>query len=392
MDYFELDIPTKILFGTKSISHLPKICSEFGNNILIISDKNIEQHAKKLQSIFDKNIQTTLLFLEFPEPTSSYIDTLRNNLSDSDFSCIIGFGGGSSIDTAKSLAIGLTNPEPIWEYANLSNRPPKPILQPVKPIIAIPTTSGSGSEVTPYAVITRPETKQRGTIQQKEVIPTYAIIDPEFLVTMPESVTISTALDAFAHGLESHLNSSKFSPISEWAGKEAMRLIFQNLSKVLDNPANLDLRSNLALASTLAGISILHRGTTLGHAIAETIGGLTKIPHGHCVAIATLPVLKYTISKSPNIFSDLFQNLFNSESTLSDLEKSKRFFSKVESLIHNTNFNKQVKDYVSLTEYDNFNKLILEHMLEYKSRPVKQHMVQFSNDELTNIISLVSGI
>lgn len=392
MDYFELNIPTKVLFGSKSISHLPEICSKFGNNVLIISDKNIEQHAQKLKSIFDKTLKSTLLFLESPEPTTSYIDTLRNDLSNSDFSCIIGFGGGSSIDTAKSLAIGLTNPEPIWEYANLSNRPPKLITQPVKPIISIPTTSGSGSEVTPYAVITRPETKQRGTIQQKEIIPTYAIIDPEFLVTMPESVTSSTALDAFAHGLESYLNSSKFSPISEWAGKEAMRLIFQNLLNVLNDPTNLHLRSNLALASTYAGISILHRGTTLGHAIAETIGGLTKIPHGHCVAIATLPVLKYTISKLPNIFSNLFENLFNSESTLNNSEKSKRFFSKVEYLIHNTNSNKQVKDYISLTEYDNFNKLILEHMLKYKSRPIKQHVVQFSNDELTNIISLVSGV
>ena len=135
-------------------------------------------------------------------------------------------GGGSVIDMAKSLSIALTNPEPIWEYANLSYRPPKILTEKTIPVIAIPTTSGTGSEVTPYAVLSNIKKNQKGTIQQSEIFPRAAFEFPEFMISMPKELTASTGIDAFAHALESYMNISKQSPISEMLSIEAMKIIF----------------------------------------------------------------------------------------------------------------------------------------------------------------------
>jgi len=390
---FEFNLPTSIFFGINSIQQLPDICKKFGFNILLVTLNDIKHLEKKILSVLENNgIVTETYRLPSPEPNCTIIDSSAKELSGKNYDCIIGLGGGSALDFAKSLSIALTNPEPIWMYANLSNRPPKPILNQTIPVISIPTTSGTGSEVTPYAVLTNPETNQKGTIQEAAIFSKAAFIDPTLMSSMPTELTASTGMDAFAHALESCLNISKYSPVSEWTAIESMKFIFEFLPKVLQEPSNLELRMNMAWASTLAGIAIAHRGTTTAHAIAETLGVLTKIPHAHCVTISTLPTLKMTYQKTIEKFAEIYDQLYWSNNQITYNEKANLLIQKIENLIEQIGMKRTAKDYLSDETIYGLNNKILEHMLTNKFRPLRQHIIQFSNKELLTIINEILGV
>ncbi len=382
---FEFNLPTSIFFGVNSIQQLPDVCKKFGSNILLVTLNDLKHLEKKIISILENNnIVIEIHYLDFPEPNCTFIDSSAKELSGKNYDCVIGLGGGSALDFAKSLSIALTNPEPIWMYANLSNRPPKPILNQTIPIISIPTTAGTGSEVTPYAVLNNPETNQKGTIQETAIFSKAAFIDPTLMDSMPNELTSSTGMDAFAHALESCLNISKYSPVSECAGIEAMKIIFECLPKVLQDPKNLDLRRNMAWASTLAGIAIAHRGTTTAHAIAETMGALIKIPHGIAVAISTLPVLKATLQNKPESLSYVYDKLFLECTERSTDHKADYLVNLVFELLDKVGLNKHASSYHDIS--DDLPEKILYNVLNFKYRPLKQHPVEFNSKDLKKII------
>ena len=382
---FEFNLPVPIYFGCDTIQILPEICKKFGINILLVTSKDIKHIEKKILSFLESsNFSITKFYLDSSEPTCSFIDSTAKEFSSKKFDCIIGLGGGSAMDMAKSLSITLTNPEPIWMYTNLSYRQPKPILNQTIPVISIPTTSGTGSEVTPYAVLTNSEINQKGTIQEVAIFSKAAIIDPNIMTSMPNELTASTAMDAFAHGLESCMNISKKSPISELTGIESMKIIFQYLPEVLKNPTNVELRTKLSWASTLAGIAITHRGTTTAHAIAETMGGLIKIPHGIAVAISTFPVLKTTLQSNPESLSSLYDKLFFEDTIKSTQDKADSLVNSVFELLEKVGLNKHASNYHD-TSSDLADK-ILNNLLNFKYRPLKQHPVEFDNNDLKKII------
>jgi alcohol dehydrogenase class IV len=390
---FEMYLRTRIFGGDGSINNLPEICKGHGSKILLVTAKELSDLMREVISCFEKSdFSIETFFLELSEPTCEFINNSTKQLSGKNYDCIIGLGGGSAIDMAKALSISLTHTEAIWMYANLSDRPALPLMNNPIPVIAIPTTAGTGSEVTPYAVLTNSETKQKGTIQEPAIFPKAAILEPRFTKCMPSELTASTGIDAFTHALESYLNVSKYSPVSEWAGRESMRLIFESLKAVYDNPDDLHLRMNMAWASTLAGVAIAHRGTTAIHAIAEPLGALTHIPHGHAVSISTLPVLKHTWKTASSKLADLYQSVFKMWS----LEKTESYYAEVfvdevQKLIESVNMNKTVSDYLPHEKVRNLETELLGNVIRYKFRPLKQHPVEFDKDKLCLIINKIIG-
>jgi alcohol dehydrogenase class IV len=387
-DNFEFHLPVSLYFGVESLQMLPQICKQYGTNILLVTSIDLKEIEKQIISILEQsNFVIDEFYLNSPEPTCLFIDLSAKKLAAKNYDCIIGLGGGSAMDMAKSLSIALTNPEQIWAYANLSYRPPIPILNQTIPVISIPTTAGTGSEVTPYAVLTNSEINQKGTIQDVAIFSKAAIIDPNIMTSMPNELTASTAMDAFAHGLESCMNISKKSPIAELSGIEAMKIILQYLPEILKNPTNLELRTKLSWASTLAGIAITHRGTTTSHAIAETMGGLIKIPHGIAVAISTFPVLKATLQSNPESISSLYDKLFFEDITKSTKYKAEYLVNSVFELLRKVGLNKHANDFQDISS--DLSGKILHNVLKYKYRPLKQHPVEFNSEVLKKIIEEV---
>jgi len=272
-------------------------------------------------------------------------------------------------------------------YANLSDRPPLPILEPVLPTIAIPTTSGTGAEVTPYAVLTKSDTQQKGTIQEIDIFPRYAILDGKLTTEMPLNLTASTGLDAFSHAFEATINISKDSPMAELFGKEAMRRIIKFLPKVIADPSNSNLRQEMSFAATLGGMAISHRGTTTAHAIAEPLGALTKIPHAYAVALATIPVLRHTINTSPDSIANLWYEVCLNESSGNVTNDAKLFVDFLEQFIIDLGIPTKVVDIIGEEKCVGFADELVDSILKYKFRPLKQHPVEFDREGLLLIVN-----
>jgi len=175
----------------------------------------------------------------------------------------------------------------------------------------------------------------------------------------------------------------KAAPTAEWAGAEAIRLIFSHLPTAFHRPADLEARTNMAWASTLAGIAISHRGTTTPHAIAEPMGALFKIPHSLAVSLCTLPVLRHSLPALTDKLSYLYSILPDAE-TLAGTEAALAFVNRLENLIHMLNLNLAVKDIMDLPETSV--ELVLENVLKFKFRPLKQHPAELDTSQLRTVI------
>jgi len=296
---FTMYNPVKINFGSGKISSLGKIVQEYGNKVFIATMKEIVDLGlleKGIKSLKDSGVDYVLYADVKPEPKSDDIDLATGVIRDSGCDIVVGIGGGSCIDFAKALAICARHPEKIWSYVNLSNRPPQPVDErKVLPIIAVPTTSGTGSEVTPYAVITNTQTVQKGTVKEQAIFPKESIVDPELTLMLPPELSVVTGVDVLAHAMESYFNVPNRTPFSDLLAEEAIRLVFKHLPLVKKNGKDLDARAGMAWASTLAGMTISQAGTTVAHALAQPLGARMGLPHGVSVAIFLLAVMKQTL-------------------------------------------------------------------------------------------------
>ncbi|MDP2718959.1 MAG: iron-containing alcohol dehydrogenase, partial [Dehalococcoidia bacterium] len=276
MTQFSAYMPVEIRFGPGTVSSLGEAASRLGRRAFLVTMKNLVEIGlveRAIDSLKKSNIEFVLFDKVKGEPKSSDIDSAKEVLRESGCDLVIGLGGGSCIDQAKALAICARHPEPIWEYVNLSNRPPKPVSsKDVLPIIAIPTTAGTGSEVTPYAVVTNTETIQKGTIKEPAIYARMALIDPELTVPLPPRITAATGVDALAHAIESYFNVKNRTPYSDMVAVEAIRQIIKWLPTAYQDGNNLEARTRVAWGATLGGISISQAGTTVAHAMAQPLG------------------------------------------------------------------------------------------------------------------------
>jgi len=387
LESFGFKLPTEIISGIGAAKDLPNVSKRFGEKPLFVYPAQLASLAETyLQLLRNEGGDVVSLEQAVAEPTIDYIDEAAGRLKGQGIDLVIGFGGGSAMDLAKSLAIALTQAEGIWMYANLSNRPPLPLEGDVLPVITVPTTSGTGAEVTPYAVLTKPDTQQKGTVQEPAIFPKVAIIDAELMVGMPSELTASTGMDAFAHALEATINISKAAPMAELFGKEAMKLAFANLEGAIAEPESLEYRQNMALAAVLAGMAISHRGTTTAHAIAEPLGALTHIPHGVGVTISTVPVLRHTVSKAPEGLARLWREVCFGEQLTTTAEEASAFIDKVEDLIEAVAMNKTVVDILGLDACKGLDEKLIASITQFKFRPLKQHPVEFDGVSLGPIV------
>ncbi|WP_339672280.1 iron-containing alcohol dehydrogenase [Dasania marina] len=386
---YSFNLPTQIVFGINEIDTLAEHASVYGDRILFICPQDIVDLAKPIiENLKQSRLNLTVIEPEPAEPSCQYIDQLSAELKQqAGFDLIIGFGGGSAMDLAKALSIALSHDEPIWLYANLSNRPPLALTNQPLPVITIPTTSGTGSEVTPYAVLANNETKQKGTIQEPAIFPKLAIVDASLLTNMPRALTASTAIDAFAHALEATINISKPAPMAELFGVQAMKIIADNLAAVLASPKDKDLRQHMAYASTLAGMAISHRGTTTTHAIAEPLGALTKMPHAVAVAVTTMPVMRHSEKHASAVLVRLDSEVFASAQA-----SAASFNKNLESLINLAGFNKPLSAMLADEQLLGLADELVDNVMRFKFRPLKQHPIEWGEEGVRNIVNdLIHG-
>lgn len=296
-------MPTRIIFETYSSGKLGEILEkENKKNVLVVTDKGVLNAGLlnlMFQSLDGSNIKYDVFDEVEPNPKTSTIRKGAQKLSDSKYDAIIGFGGGSSIDTAKAMAVMATNEGEILDYEGVGKIVNDPLF-----LVAIPTTAGTGSEVTASTVITDENTLFKAAVISPKVFPDLAILDASLTLKCPPGITSSTGMDALTHAIESYI-SKQSDPISGSIALHAISLISKYLHKAYYYGTDLESRERMLEASMLAGLAFSQ--TRLGnvHAISQSFGGVFDIPHGIANAVLLPYVLKFNAPASLEKYVDI---------------------------------------------------------------------------------------
>lgn len=309
---FEYEQTTKIYFGRGRLAELPQIAASYGKNILLVTSRMGSSrkalYEKIIYHLKSAGIKVTHYDGVVPNPTTESVDAGTEVARKAEVEAVIGVGGGSVMDTAKAIALAAVNKGRAWDYLFYKESKPEKTL----PVIAIPTTSGTGSHVTQVAVMTETETKTKSAISNNLIYPKAAIVDSELMETMPEHITASTGFDAFCHCFESYINVNA-SPYTDIIALEGIKMVKEYLVRAVTYREDLEAREGMAWADTCGGLAIANAGVTLPHGIGMTISGhCPQIMHGESLALTYPSFTRLTCKAAEKKFAAVGR-IFNPE-------------------------------------------------------------------------------
>ena len=295
MNDFIFRMPTKVIFGAGAVKQVPGLCRDLGfSRIFVVTGMTSTRKSPHLLELLDSLKNSGIAVHVFSDveadPSIETIDKGVAELNAFKADAAIAFGGGSPMDAAKSISMVSANGDSIREYIRVR----KIYTQRGIPLICIPTTAGTGSEVTSAAVTTDKATQEKIGLSHDFQLPAYAVIDPVLHTSMPPSVTAATGLDALTHAIEAYI-ALKSNPITDGLALTAIRLIGDNLRIACALGDNLEARSNMALSSTIAGGSFANAGLGAVHGIAHPVGAQFGVPHGVANGILLPYVMDYCL-------------------------------------------------------------------------------------------------
>ncbi len=297
---FACSLPTRIVFGVDTVGSTGEEVTTHGQHAMIVAAADSMRKIGALKQVTDSlersGVRTTVFDDVQSDPTVDDIDQVARLCAKNGCNVVIGLGGGSAIDFAKGVAVGSTHSGSVADYMGHPGYTPKPLTDAVLPIVALPTTAGTGAEVTAVAVITIAETKEKHGIISPRVFPRCAVIDPALMLSLPARVTAGTGFDVIGHALEAYV--SKFTtPFGDMVALESLRLAGEALQRVVETPGDVAARSDMAWAATLGGAAIANAGMTVAHGISQALGGRFHVPHGEAVAFC-LPETMETVRET----------------------------------------------------------------------------------------------
>lgn len=282
---FEFATAGKIIFGNGSLAQAAPAAAGFGRRALVVSGRNTDRVRPLLDALAAEKVAAEI-FPVGSEPTVADVVQAVELARRTDCDLVIGFGGGSVLDLAKAASALMTNPGDVFDYLEVIGKGHPLTVKPA-PCIAIPTTAGTGSEVTKNAVISSPEHRVKVSIRHPLMIPDVAIVDPECTLSAPPAVTAATGLDALTQLLEAFI-SRKANPMTDGFCREGLPRALRSLRRVFENGADLKAREEMALASLFGGLALANAGLGAVHGFSSPIGGMFPAPHG-MVCAALLP-------------------------------------------------------------------------------------------------------
>lgn len=280
---FTLNWPGKIIFGAGQIECLGMEAKALGQRVFLVTTRDLSRIGltDRVQQLLEvAGLKVTRFEDVQPDPTSVAVDTASVLARSDQCDIVIAVGGGSAIDFGKAISVAATHDGLIWDYVTYTGANAKPVTSKVLPVIAIPTTAGTGSEVSQGIVLDNPEVHMKAALLSPYVYPRVALIDPELTYSMPFKVTTMTGFDALTHGIEAYLNVVKSNSASDMFALETVLLVTKYLPRLIDDENDHDARANMSWAATLGGISIALSNTTVAHAMALPLGSRLHTPHG----------------------------------------------------------------------------------------------------------------
>ena len=299
--------PTTVKFGPGRIRELGEACLSLGvKNPLLVTDKVLAQldiTQKALAILKSSGFESSVFFDVDPNPNEVNLEAALVVYNDGNHDGVIAFGGGSAIDLGKMVAFMSGQSRQIWDFEDIGDWWTRANSEAISPIIAVPTTAGTGSEVGRASVITNSKTNEKKIIFHPKVLPSVVICDPELTVGMPSFVTAGTGLDAFAHCVEA-FSSPHYHPMSQGIAVEGMKLVIENLPKAYNNPKDLEARSNM-MSAAMMGATAFQKGLGAIHALSHPIGALYNTHHGTTNAVCMPAVLDMNAPEIKNRFDQV---------------------------------------------------------------------------------------
>lgn len=291
MNSFHFTVPQDIRFGMGCLSQLPEVLrASSSDHVLLVSDRGLEKIGvvKKVQDIIEAAGITCTSYLDVvPNPTVEVVNEAAALYRSCGASSIVALGGGSSMDVGKAVGVLANYGGSITDYEG-NFKVPGPIV----PMIAIPTTAGTGSEVTASAVITDTARNYKLSVFSYEILPKYALLDPTLIMTAPASIAASCGVDALIHAVEAYI-SRNATPFSDAMAEKAMELIGSNLRRFVANRQDEEAACAMMLGSTFAGISFAWARLGNVHAMSHPVSGYFNVPHGVANSILLPNVMAY---------------------------------------------------------------------------------------------------
>jgi alcohol dehydrogenase class IV len=286
---FEFATATRVVFGRGTLAEAGTIAAEFGRKALVVTGRVPERAARLVKTLEDAGV-ATVTYSFAGEPT---VDTAREGVKaafQAGCDLVVSFGGGAAIDAGKAIAMLVANGGDPLDYIEVIGSG-QPITQWSAPFMAIPTTAGTGSEVTRNAVLASRDHKVKASLRSPRMLPRAALVDPELTLGLPPEITAGTGLDALTQLVEPYA-CTRVNPITDALCREGMARVARSLRRAFDSPSDLDAREDMALASLFGGIALANAGLGAVHGFAAVIGGLFPAPHGAVCARLLAPTIE----------------------------------------------------------------------------------------------------
>ena len=295
----QYNFPTVLFYGANSLQELAKVVKSKGlNNLLMITDPGLVSVglAKQTQKILSKSkLKIDIFDGVNPNPVEENVIEGVLKYNSSKYDGIIALGGGSAMDVAKTIRFMVVHDPPLAQYDDAFGGEEK-IVNPLPPLYAIPTTAGTGSEVGRSSVITIKETGRKTIFFHPDLIPDIAVLDPKLTIGLPSHITAATGMDAFTHCMEAYLVDN-FHPMADAIAVEGMKLILENLPKVIKEPENIDARGKMLLAASMGAIAF-QKGLGMIHSMAHPLSAKYNIHHGLANALLIKFSMEFTLTKA----------------------------------------------------------------------------------------------
>ncbi len=300
---FDFSLPTRTVFGPGALSRLGSLACEYGaHHVLLVTDQGLAQaghEARAVDSLKQAGLQVVVFDGVCANPTVEDVDRALQVASAQQIDFIVGLGGGSSMDCAKGVNFLLTNGGKIEDYWGVGKA-----TRPMLPFIAIPTTSGTGSEAQSFALIAQSETHMKMACGDKKAAAKVAILDPELTATMPHAVASVTAVDALSHVVETYV-TKKRTPVSSMFSMQAWRLIIQAFPAVFQDTPDIEARGKMLLAAHWAGAAIEQSMLGATHALANPLSAHFNTVHGVAVGLMLPHVVRFNQGVVGHLYGEL---------------------------------------------------------------------------------------
>jgi alcohol dehydrogenase len=341
MDKFDITIKSRVIFSPGASGGVGVIAREFNaHRVMIVVDPGIQKaglDSLLVESLKREHIEISVFTRVDPNPTTQNVNDGVAFAKEFSPDVIIALGGGSSLDTGKAINLLRTRGGKIADYRGLLTEGSK-----LAPLIAIPTTAGTGSEVSPFVLISDHVSHAKIVIRDIQMIPDVAILDPILTTSMPRQITISTGVDALVHGIEAFVAKGS-QPLSQALALEAIEIIYTTLPKVLEQPDHVENRGKMLIASNLAGMAFTLSYLGLAHSMANPLTRVAGMAHGMAVGLMLPYVILFNEPVAHKDYARIASRIFGSQSPSDPKEATRKLVSSLKTFLAGLGFPENLK-------------------------------------------------